>query len=79
MSIKFTTLLGIAGACALASTNGFAQTAVLSHNALIVAQNGMSGNDSRDNTIQKQTNPRENGTSQSESRDGANKNGQPQK
>jgi hypothetical protein len=79
MSIKFTsTLLGIA-ACALASTNGFAQTAVLSHNAMIVAQNGMSGNDSRDNTIQKQTNPRENGTSQSESRDGYNKNGQPQK
>jgi hypothetical protein len=79
MSIKFTTLLGIA-ACALASTNGFAQTSLQSHGALIVAdENGMSGSDTRDSTIQKQTNPRENGTSQSESRDGYNKNGQPQK
>jgi hypothetical protein len=77
MSIKLTTLLGIA-ACALASTNGFALPVHDSH--LIVAQNGMSGNDTRDSrTIQKQTNPRENGTSQSESRDGSNKNGQPQK
>ena len=74
MSIKFTTLLGIA-ACALASTNGFAQPPI-NHSALIVAQ---TGNDSSDRSVQKQTNPRENGTSQSESQDGANKNGQMQK
>jgi hypothetical protein len=74
MSIKFTTLLAIAG-CALVSTHGFAKPPI-NHSALIVAQ---TGNDSSDRAIQKQTNPRENGTSQSESQDGANKNGQPQK
>jgi hypothetical protein len=78
MSIKFTTLLGIA-ACALASTPGFAKSALQSHGALIVAENGMSGNETRDGTIQKQTDPQKNGTSQSESKDGYNKNGQPQK
>jgi hypothetical protein len=78
MSIKFTTLLGIA-ACALASTPGFSQPVLQSHSALIVAENGMSGNDTRDSTIQKQTDPQKNGTSQSESKDGYNKNGQPQK
>jgi hypothetical protein len=78
MSIKLTTLLGIA-ACALVSTNGFAHPPLHSSNAMIVAEDGMSGSDTRDSTIQKQTNPRENGTSQSESRDGYNKNGQPQK
>jgi hypothetical protein len=78
MSIKFTTLLGIA-ACALVSTNGVAQPVFHSSKTMIVAENGMSESDTRENTIQKQTNPRENGTSQSESRDGYNKNGQPQK
>ncbi len=78
MSIKFTTLLGIA-ACALASSSAFAQPES-SRGAVLVAQTGMSNDNARDRTmIQKQTNPRENGTSQSESKDGANKNGQPQK
>jgi hypothetical protein len=47
---------------------------------VVVAENGMSSDNARDKTmIQKQTNPRENGASQSESKDGYNKNGQPQK
>jgi hypothetical protein len=78
MNIKLTTLLGIA-ACALASTPGFAQPPHHSHGALIAEENGMSGNETRDSTVQKQTDPRKNGTSQSESKDGSNKNGQPQK
>ena len=78
MSIKFTTLLG-AAACALASTAAFAQPSP-SRDAVVVAQNNGMSDDTRDKTmIQKQTNPRENGTSQSESKDGYNKNGQPQK
>ena len=78
MSIKFTTLLGIA-ASTLASSSAFAQPAPY-RGAVVVAENGMSSDDARDKTkIQKQTNPRENGTSQSESKDGSNKNGQPQK
>jgi hypothetical protein len=76
MGIKFTTLLGIA-ACALASTPGFAKSALQPHGAVIAAEDGMS--DTRDSTVQKQTDPKKNGTSQSESKDGYNKNGQPQK
>ncbi len=78
MSIKFTTLLGIA-ACALASSSAFAQPES-SRGAVLVAQNGMSNGNARDKTmIQKQTNPRKNGASESESVNGANTNGQPQK
>ena len=67
MRIKFTTLLGIA-ACALASTAAFLQPS-LSRDAVVVAQNNGMSDDTRDKTmIQKQTDPRENGTSQSESR-----------
>ncbi len=68
--------MGMLAAVTFVSTAAVAQQRANTRdpgNAMTTAQNDAHGK------IQKQTNPKKNGTSQSESTSGQNKNGQPQK
>jgi hypothetical protein len=77
MTVKFAKF-GMLAAFAFASTSALACPGhTAAKGALLTAQNEQTM-PSRGDTIQKQTNPKKNGTSQSESRGGENKNGQMQ-
>lgn len=77
MTVKLATF-GMLAAFAFASTTVLAMPEhTAARGAVVTAQNDMPP--TRGNAIHKQTNPKKNGTSQSESRGGENKNGQMQK
>ncbi len=78
MTLKFAKF-GMLAALAFASTSALAQPGFSgdAKGAIVTAQNNAMP--SRGENIKKQTNPKKNGTSQSESKGGENKNGMMQK